>query len=70
MEFGVSVCRQAIQRDTFFITEDKTHALLDSSGNDNHAEAWGMTLVEAGVGLTVAAVMVTLFDKFATAARR
>ncbi|MGA1201697.1 MAG: Na(+)/H(+) antiporter subunit B [Planctomycetota bacterium] len=34
------------------------------------AEAMGMTLVETGVTLTVAAVMVTLFDKFATAARR
>ena len=27
------------------------------------AEAWGMTLVEYGVGLTVASVMVTLFNK-------
>lgn len=47
-------------------------AFLDyrAISNDNHAEAWGMTLVETGVGFTVAAVMVTLFDKFATATTR
>lgn len=46
------------------------HAFMDYSaiGSESHAaEAWGMTLVETGVGITVAAVMVTLFDKFATA---
>jgi multicomponent Na+:H+ antiporter subunit B len=46
------------------------HAFLDYSGlaEDPHgAEALGMTLVEIGVGITVAAVMVTLFDKFTTA---
>ena len=48
------------------------HAFLDYSGlgSEPHgAEALGMTLVETGVALTVAAVMVTLFDKFATAKR-
>ncbi len=46
------------------------NAFLDYSalGSEPHAaEALGMTLVETGVGITVAAVMVTLFDKFATA---
>ncbi len=46
------------------------HAFLDYSGlgtEPHGAEALGMTLVETGVGITVAAVMVTLFDKFATA---
>jgi len=37
-------------------------------GEEPHgAEALGMTLVEMGVGLTVATVMITLFDKFSTA---
>ncbi|MEM7165029.1 MAG: Na(+)/H(+) antiporter subunit B [Planctomycetota bacterium] len=30
-----------------------------------HAEPWGMTLVEYGVGMTVASVMVTIFNKIA-----
>ena len=49
------------------------NAFMDYStlASEPHAaEAWGMTLVEAGVGITVAAVMVTLFDKFATAGGR
>ena len=34
-------------------------------GNAQDAEAWGMTLVEYGVGITVCAVMVTIFSKVA-----
>ena len=34
-------------------------------GDPQHAEAWGMTLVEYGVGITVCAVMVTIFNKIA-----
>ena len=55
------------------------HAFLDytalafgaTDGESIHgAEAMGMTLVEIGVTFTVAAVMVTLFDKFSTATGR
>ncbi len=33
------------------------------AGHSPHYQAWGMTLVELGVGLTVASVMVTVFSE-------
>ncbi|MBZ0134831.1 MAG: Na(+)/H(+) antiporter subunit B [Planctomycetes bacterium] len=38
------------------------HAALNPA-NPGGAEPWGMTLVEYGVGLTVAAVMITIFNE-------
>lgn len=34
--------------------------------NPEAGQAWGMTIVESGVGMTVASVMLTLFREFAT----
>ena len=41
------------------------YMLGDRAHDPGHAQAWGMTLVELGVGLTVASVMITLFREFA-----
>jgi multicomponent Na+:H+ antiporter subunit B len=38
------------------------HSALNPS-NPGGAEPWGMTLVEYGVGMTVAAVMITIFNE-------
>jgi multicomponent Na+:H+ antiporter subunit B len=39
--------------------------LFDAGADPGAAQAMGMTLVEIGVGITVASVMVTLFREFA-----
>lgn len=39
--------------------------LFDAGNDPGAAQAMGMTLVEIGVGLTVASVMITLFREFA-----
>ena len=48
-----------------FLAYDWLDPSFAGVGHSGGAQAWGMTLVELGVGLTVASVMVTIFSEIA-----
>lgn len=48
-----------------FLHYDWLDPAFQGVGRSPHFQAWGMTLVELGVGLTVASVMVTIFSEIA-----